>query len=108
MSGGASSGDDRAAYVLRLFREFTIRNSTQWEPGCGHHHPIWAMVADVIGESAEIVSGPEYRFIYPGNTQSLADLTAQGMAARSGETGAGSTEGNSPVGSADAPESASP
>jgi hypothetical protein len=60
--------------ALWLFREFTIRNATQWELGCGHHHPIWAMLAELIGEQGGIVAGPHYRFIHPDNDKSLDEL----------------------------------
>lgn len=36
------------ALLLHEFREFTIRNSTQWLLGANHHHPIWAKIADTL------------------------------------------------------------
>jgi hypothetical protein len=57
--------------ALWLFREFTIRNATQWEVGCGHHHPIWAHIAELIGEQGGIVSGPLFEFIQPDNRDAL-------------------------------------
>lgn len=37
-----------AEEALYLMREFAIRNATQWAMGAGHHHPIWAHVAEVL------------------------------------------------------------
>src|SRR5436190_9516556 len=57
----ATRSDEALREALWLFREFVIRNATQWEAGAGHHHPIWVMIAELIGEQGGIVSGPRYR-----------------------------------------------
>jgi hypothetical protein len=67
---------EQLRHTLHIFREFVIRNTTQWEPGCNHHHPIWAMVAEAVGVREEIRNGPLWRFIQPGNEESIAALTA--------------------------------
>jgi hypothetical protein len=36
------------AFLLWKFREFTIRNATQWTLGSNHHNPIWAEVAEAL------------------------------------------------------------
>lgn len=68
---------ERLTRALWLYREFVIRNATQWQPGAGHHHPIWAMIAELVNESGGIVSGPFYEFIQPENDKTLAALTGE-------------------------------
>lgn len=63
--------------ALWLFREFVIRNATQWETGAGHHHPIWVMLAELISEDSGLVAGSYYRFILPDNDKSLEELQKQ-------------------------------
>jgi hypothetical protein len=64
----------KAITALRLFREFVIRNATQWRVGAGnHHHPMWAMLADIL-PSDDIRSGPEWRFIQPANDRTLSEI----------------------------------
>lgn len=70
--------DDPAALraALHLFREFLLRNVTQWDTGAGvSGHPMWAHIAEILGAVPNITSGPEWQFIQPDNRQTLADLT---------------------------------
>lgn len=61
--------------LLNLFREFVLQNATQWKMGSNHHHPIWSMVAELIGdEEKDINSGPLWKFIQPENKFSLQYL----------------------------------
>lgn len=60
---------ERLTLALWLYREFVIRNATQWQPGAGHHHPIWAMIAELVNEEGGIISGPFYEFIQPEMTR---------------------------------------
>ncbi len=45
--------------VLRLFREFTLKNATQWKLGANHHHPIWGKVAVALGDDNHKPLSPE-------------------------------------------------
>jgi len=60
--------------ALWLFREFVIKNATQWKLGSNHHHPIWMHVAEALGDVPEIRRGPEYQFIQPLNERTLGEL----------------------------------
>lgn len=62
--------------VLQLFREFAIKNATQWKLGSNHHHPVWALVAETLGNTDDIRNGPLWKFIQPTNETSLEDLLA--------------------------------
>lgn len=72
---GLSNDIDNLRNTLNLFREFVIKNTTQWKMGAGvHHHPMWAMVAEALGEVPDIRSGPEWMFIQPTNRKTLGEL----------------------------------
>lgn len=62
--------------VLSLFREFVIKNASQWRMGAGdHHHPMWSLVSGHLeDESASYQGGPYYQFLQPENRKSLQDL----------------------------------
>lgn len=63
--------------VLHLFREFVISNATQWKTGAGANgHPMWALVAEALGDTKDVRSGPEWQFIQPGNRTKLEELRA--------------------------------
>lgn len=71
----ATSEVDALRAGLHLFREFVLRNAAQWQPGAASTgHPIWAHIAELLGRTEDITSGPAYRFIQPDNTAPLADL----------------------------------
>lgn len=57
--------------ALWLFREFTIRNATQWKMGCNHHHPMWWHIAEFLQDKPDVQAGPEWRFIQPENKEAL-------------------------------------
>lgn len=69
----------RAVEALLLFRRFVQLNTGQWAVGAGsHHHPIWAHVAEALGEQNDSdVTSPEWRFIQPENDAALATLKEQ-------------------------------
>lgn len=57
---------DIAEYNLWLFREFVLRNATQWKLGASHHHPIWTQIADILGDNNnKQLTKEEYNFICP-------------------------------------------
>lgn len=66
----------RLAQAAHLFREFTLRNATQWRSGAGTMHPIWSMLAELL-PADDIRSGGDWRFIQPGNTLSWAECHNQ-------------------------------
>lgn len=68
--------------VLHLFREFTIKNATQWKLGSNHHHPIWAMMAEKLEDVEDIKSGPAWQFIQPENREPLQTLADRAVAAK--------------------------
>lgn len=37
-------------HALRLFREFVSYNAKKWGLGTNHHHPIWQLVAETLGD----------------------------------------------------------
>lgn len=63
----------RLREALWIYREFVIRNATQWQTGANHHHPIYPMIAELIGEMGGITSGKLYTFIQPENRQALQE-----------------------------------
>lgn len=70
-----------AKEVLHLFREFVVKNATQWQLGAyDHHHPIYALVAEALRDSDgddlfdDNVSGPKFQFTQPNNRSTLAEL----------------------------------
>ena len=73
---GLSNDIDNLRETLNLFREFVIKNATQWKCGAGvHHHPMWAKVAEALGEEVpDIKSGAEWMFIQPENRATLEEI----------------------------------
>lgn len=93
----------RLKQVTHLFREFVIRNATQWQSGTNHHHPIWSMLAELL-PGDDIRSGPDWRFILPGNQLSWEECHAQGIEAGTDETAQqAQPEGQEPDPAGDAP-----
>lgn len=60
--------------TLKLFRAFVLQNVTSWNGGGTHHHPMWGMVAEALGDAPDVKSGPEYHFIQPDNREPLDSL----------------------------------
>lgn len=53
--------------VLLLFRSFVLNNATQWKAGANHHHPIWALVAEALGDmnQDEPRTGDDWLLVMP-------------------------------------------
>lgn len=68
------------AFLLWKFREFTIRNATQWTLGSNHHNPIWAEVAQALDSVGMNNTTPPRRrvimFECPDCKTMLVDATA--------------------------------
>ncbi len=74
----APSKEDETLHLFDLFREFVLRNVTQWKPGAGTPgHPIWVAVAERLGRTPDIRNGPDWKFIQPENQLTLAELKGQ-------------------------------
>lgn len=55
---------DEPRTTLRLFREFVMRNATQWKLGANHHHPMWLRVVEALGdENDKQMTDEEYRSV---------------------------------------------
>lgn len=76
-------GPTDAEKALHLFREFYERNVTQSRDGSSGH-PIWGLVAEALDEAGlnhtTIESGHLWRFIQPGNRETLDALDAASRA----------------------------
>lgn len=72
--------------VLRIFRQFVLLNATRWEMGAGHHHPMWALVAQNV-EGEENTRGPDWQFIQPTNKK-LHSILVEEFVANGGQTDA--------------------
>lgn len=57
--------------ALYLFREFVLRNATQWETGANQHHPIYAMIAEQLRGMPGILPSEYHRFVLAGNRDPL-------------------------------------
>lgn len=54
--------------ALRLFREFVQNNATQWRIGASHHHPIWQMVAETLGDDNDLKpTEAEWQLVRPAS-----------------------------------------
>jgi len=57
---------------LKLFREFVLLNAKVWESGAGDHsHPVWAHVAELVGETSLLPDPATSAFIQPDNRKPL-------------------------------------
>lgn len=88
-----SNRDKCIAWALGMARVYMERG-----PGWR----LWRVITDPIRANTLVVYARGLITAQPEIDDAMFRL-AQGMEARSGETGTGSTEGNSPVGNADAP-----
>jgi hypothetical protein len=66
-----------AKRALLLFRTFALQNATQWKAGCNHHHPIWQLVAETLGDmnEHEVRDGKDWRLIQPLDSVSNGQQT---------------------------------
>lgn len=63
-----SKEDKNLKTTLRLFREFVNANAIKWRIGANQHHPIWARVAEALGdENDRKMTEKEYKFAVYGH-----------------------------------------
>lgn len=68
---------DEARKALHLFREFVLRNVNRWNTGI-NGHPIWLLLAETVGTTKDIRSGPEWAFIQGDNREPPSFLSTGG------------------------------